>query len=134
MTICELRQWCLEQLAALGEPELGEPLTGENAGIVTQLKYNCAAAGLHELTLEIPVEVSKRKVSAVCQLRKVLSQLETPAPAVDGADLSVVQVAGQLGVSKETVYKLCQDRILDCNRVGRRITISPQQLTEYRSR
>jgi excisionase family DNA binding protein len=45
--------------------------------------------------------------------------------------LSVKQAAQQLGVSKETVYKLCDEGTLAHQRIGRRITITPAQLAEY---
>ena len=44
---------------------------------------------------------------------------------------SVKQAAQQLGVSKETVFKLCADGMLSHARIGRRITITPAQLAEY---
>ncbi|WP_428308892.1 helix-turn-helix domain-containing protein [Lacipirellula sp.] len=46
--------------------------------------------------------------------------------------MSVAQAAGLLGVSKETVYKLCAEGDLSHNRIGTRITITPDQLAEYR--
>jgi excisionase family DNA binding protein len=48
--------------------------------------------------------------------------------------MSVQDAARQLGVSKETVYKLCADNAMPHTRVGRRITISRQQLADYQSR
>ncbi|MCO6043350.1 helix-turn-helix domain-containing protein [Aeoliella sp. ICT_H6.2] len=48
--------------------------------------------------------------------------------------LSVKQAADELGVSKETVYKLCSENALRHTRVGRRITITRQQLEDYRDR
>ena len=63
-----------------------------------------------------------------------------PAGVINGAwepwkqpngSMSVKQVAEILGVSKETVYKLCAEGTLSHHRHGRRITITPAQLAEY---
>jgi excisionase family DNA binding protein len=57
------------------------------------------------------------------------TQQNTPSGA-----LSVRQVAEQLGVSKETVYKLCGDGSMPHSRIGRRVVISREQLAEFQSR
>lgn len=49
-----------------------------------------------------------------------------------GGPLSVKQAADELGVSPETVYKLCAENGLRHTRIGRRITISRQHLENYR--
>lgn len=51
-----------------------------------------------------------------------------------GCGMSVVQAAHRLGVSKQTVYRICEDGELRHTRVRRRITITPEQLEQYRSR
>lgn len=64
------------------------------------------------------------QASAACQ----------PAPDTSHDALSVSNVAQKLGVSKETVYKLCNEGSLRHTRIGRRITITPHQLSEYQLR
>ena len=44
---------------------------------------------------------------------------------------SVAEVADKLGVSRGTVYAMCNDGRLSCTRVGSRITVSKDQLAEY---
>lgn len=48
--------------------------------------------------------------------------------------LTVKEVAQRLGVSASMVYKLVGEQLLPHTRVGRRITVTPAQLEEYRSR
>jgi excisionase family DNA binding protein len=127
-----LRTWINMQLANLPAPSLDDTATPENAAIVTELKHRTAAAGLYELSLSLPIEDCKYPVSVFAQLNRVLAALETPTPPTNGADMSVAQVAALLGVSKETVYKLCAEGDLSHNRIGTRITITPDQLAEYR--
>lgn len=47
--------------------------------------------------------------------------------------LSVEQAAHRLGVSRGIVYRLCQDGLMPHNKVGKRITITPEHLAEYQS-
>ena len=47
---------------------------------------------------------------------------------------SVKEAARILGVSKETVYKLIAEHALDCVRIGKRITITPEQLAAFQRR
>lgn len=54
----------------------------------------------------------------------------TEPPASNGS-FSVKQAAQQLGVSKELVYKLVNEGTLPHTRIGRRITITQEQLAEY---
>ncbi len=102
------------------------------ANAVAELKVKLCDAGHYDLSLSLPVEPTKRKVSAIAQFRRVLEATKIPAPVAQGGDMSVVQVAALLGVSKETVYGLCASGDMECNRIGKRITITPAQLTSYR--
>lgn len=54
--------------------------------------------------------------------------------AASPSSMSVKVVADRLGVSKETVYTLCQSGELPCTRVGRRVTINELQLATYQGR
>lgn len=53
-------------------------------------------------------------------------QKEKPSGA-----LTVKQAAERLGVSKETIYGLCSDGSMPHTRIGKRITITEQQLQQY---
>ena len=68
--------------------------------------------------------------AAVLVLAHVLTGDRGHTPDV----MSVAEAAGQLGVSKETVYNLCADNVMPHTRIGRRITITSQQLEDYRKR
>lgn len=45
--------------------------------------------------------------------------------------LSVAQVADQLAVSKMTVYRLIEDKVLPATRIGRLYRIHPDHLSDY---
>ena len=64
----------------------------------------------------------------------VLARALGDSSEVSSDVMNVAQAAGQLGVSKETVYKLCAENAIPHTRIGRRITISSQQLTDFRTR
>lgn len=65
----------------------------------------------------------------------VMAEVTAGDPATPASGpLSVKAAAKRLGVSKEIVYKLCADNELPHNRIGRRITITPQQLDVYLNR
>ena len=100
MTTNELRQWVEQQLALLGEPQVGESPTPDNALIVETLKHHCLAAGLPELSLSLPVENSKRRVSAVAQLQRVLASIDQPAEFLD-----IHGVSDLLGCSERTIKR-----------------------------
>jgi excisionase family DNA binding protein len=70
--------------------------------------------------------------AAMLTLAQTLAQLGKQSPAPSAA-LSVKDAAKQLGVSRETVYKLAEERVLPHTRIGRRIVISPEQLAAYQS-
>jgi excisionase family DNA binding protein len=132
MTPTQFKQWLTDRLAEL-EPTIGRPASAREASIVAEAKGYCYALGLHDFALTLPDDVPAKTPLTVCnQLRRCLQEMETPPPVVDGGDMSVVQVAQQLGVSKETVYGLCASGDLVHNRIGRRITITPEQLADYR--
>lgn len=71
--------------------------------------------------------------AAVMTLATVLHSLrQSQTPALPAA-MSVKQVAAMLGVSKETIYRLCEERVLPHTKIGRRIVIMPDQLEQYRA-
>jgi excisionase family DNA binding protein len=73
--------------------------------------------------------------SAEAAATLVLAEVQIGQQARDkGGAFSVVQAAKELGVSKEMVYRLCNENALPHSRIGRRITISSQQLAEFQTR
>lgn len=134
MTTAKLKQWATERLKEL-EPRIGEPATAENARVIGAAKAACYSLGMNDFALSLPDDAERKTaLTAANQLRRILKQLETPTPPTNGADMSVAQVAALLGVSKETVYRLCREGDLTCNHIGTRITVTGAQLAEYRRR
>ena len=125
-----LQEWCHEQLLRLGQPRVGEQPTAANAAIVAELKYKCFDSGLIDLSLSLPVEGAKRKVSAVAQLRRVLLAIQTPAePQTEW--LTVRQAADFSNLSERMVYNLCSRGELTHARVGAAIRIRQTDLGRY---
>jgi excisionase family DNA binding protein len=95
-------------------------------------------ARAHELALEHNAAEAARVVENITGPlspnagRRLLAAMIAALPADESATMSVPQAAEILGVSKETVYRLCTDGILSHARVRNRITITPQQLEQYR--
>jgi excisionase family DNA binding protein len=132
MTLTQFKQWLTNRLSEL-EPTIGRPAGHSEAAIVAEAKRYMYGLGFHDFALTLPDDVPTKTPLTVCnQLRRCLLAIETHPPAVDGGDLSVVQAAQFLGVSRETVYGLCASGDLEHNRIGRRITITSQQLANYR--
>lgn len=131
MTIPQFRRWLTDTLQVI-EPQIGEPPAPQFAELVALAKANCYALGLHDFALSLPDDAEcKSPLTAANQLRRCLQALDTDSPPANGGAMNVAQAAGLLGVSKETVYGLCSDGLLQHTRIGRRITISPQQLADY---
>jgi excisionase family DNA binding protein len=101
------------------------------AAIVNEVSEAMAKAGHAEL-VRAPVPdcdvVAVKRYLAAC-IAATKEPIETP-PA--NGPLSVVQAAKELGVSKETVYKLCAEGDLSHVRIANRITITREQLEQYR--
>ena len=130
----ELRNWLLIHLEQL-EPEIGRPPSEREAAIVREAKAHMYALGGHyDFCLSLP-ELEEMKTPLACcnQLRRCLAQLETPTLPTNGP-YSVEQAAQLLGVSSEKVYSLCRTGELDCTRIGRRVTITQQQLADFQNR
>ena len=131
MNRSEFKAWLTDQLAEL-EPQIGERPSPNWAAVVAEAKGYCYALGLHDFALSLPDnEKVKTPLTAANQLRRCLAALDDPQPATDGAAMSVAQAAQLLGVSTESVYRLCRRNLLPHTRIGRRITITRQQLMEY---
>jgi excisionase family DNA binding protein len=66
-------------------------------------------------------------------LISVVRQLQSPAQQPTDS-LSIEQVAKRLAVSRGVIYRLCKDGVMPHTKVGRRITITPEQIAEYQNR
>lgn len=64
----------------------------------------------------------------------VLASTQSQQVAGSHSSMSVKTVADRLGVSKETVYALCQTGELPSTRIGRRVTVNELQLATYQNR
>lgn len=132
MTPRQLKSWLTDQLKA-AEPldsvsELDNP---KLVAVTATKKLGLLGFGNRELFYHATQVTTPQECAGV--LMDCIARLPEESPqraTVDGA-MSVQDAADQLGVSKETVYKLCADGSLTHNRIGRRITITPQQLAEY---
>ncbi len=132
MTPRQLKSWLTEQLK-LAEPidspsEMDDP---QLVAITATKKLGLLGCGSGELLaragmVQTPFDCATVLVDCIARIPDSVSE----RTITDGA-LSVQAAAIQLGVSKETVYKLCADGTLTHNRIGRRITITPEQLAEF---
>lgn len=94
---------------------------------------NAAVTRLYEQCFQTTKDA---RAAATLVFAQVLA--ETGLHALGATDapvsaMSVAAVARRLGVSKETVYAMCGDGRMPCTRIGRRITISPEQLACYQT-
>lgn len=123
-----------ETLNQWGEPSL--EAAPEYAEAVASLKLRLCQAGHYDLSLSLPVEPTKRKVSAVAQFRRVLEVLSArPAPA-DGLPLTPQQAADRLGVGVETMLGWIHSKQLKAVNVGKgrqrgRYRIQPEDLERF---
>jgi excisionase family DNA binding protein len=67
----------------------------------------------------------------VKSLRQEVAELKTPNQS--GAAMSIAEAAKNLGVSRGILYRLCQDGLMPHTKVGRRVTITPDQILEYQA-
>jgi excisionase family DNA binding protein len=98
----------------------------------------CVIRRAHELALKHraadAIDIARRVTAPLSpdEGRAILAAMIASLPTDESATMSVPQVAELLGVSKETVYRLCTDGLLAHARVRNRITITRQQLEQYR--
>ena len=121
-------------LNALGEPSLDS--SPEYAEAVASLKLRLCEAGHYDLSLSLPLEATKRKVSAVAQFRRVLEVLNTRPAPVDGSPLTPQQAAERLGVGVETLLGWIHNKQLKAVNVGKgrqrgRYRIQPEDLERF---
>jgi excisionase family DNA binding protein len=81
-------------------------------------------------------ETAKRLADCRAQLYDALcKQRKDDVPVRDpDAAMSVDRAAKRLAVSKGIIYRLCQEGEMPHNKIGRRVTITPAQLDEFRNR
>jgi excisionase family DNA binding protein len=132
MTLPQYRRWLTERLKE-AEP-LDSPSELESpCAVAVEATKRLGLLGLGRGDLHDRAQLVDSPQSCASILIDCLAALpqdpNAPSPA-----MSVVEAAGVLGVSKETVYRLCSDQQLAHSRIGARITITPQQLADYQSR
>jgi len=132
MTERQLKTWLTSNLKE------AEPLDRESAltepqhvAITATKKLGLLGYGNGELLakagrVETPFECASVLIDCLSALPG-----DNVTPATTKGAMSVVGVAEQLGVSKETVYKLCAEGTIPHTKIGRRITVTPSQLEEY---
>lgn len=58
--------------------------------------------------------------------------MKTAAPQVPILDVSPADAAKALGVSRDHIYKLIEDRLIESSKSGARVLVDWQSLLEYR--
>lgn len=101
------------------------------AGIANEVSEWAAKNGHPELVREWTpsaqvIEVKRYLAMAIAATQKPSADIERP--------YTVVQAAEILGVSKETVYREVSEGLMPHARIKSRITITAEQLAEYRRR
>lgn len=134
MNLFQLRGWLsdsLKEATPLDRPSsMGDP-----NGVADKAAKKLALLGYG----------SDELLSRACQVRtaqecaEILADCIAALPTAEDLPtpnraMSVVEVAEVLGVSKETVYRLCSERRMPHDRISRRIAITPEQLAEYLGR
>jgi excisionase family DNA binding protein len=152
----QFRRWLISELKRLGKRK-AETEVDFSGGVVVEFSDKPLIDEVSEFDFEDAAETVQRAGEFALQARlpdayKIASEVTTPMLALNTARtvliqmlqtippkkdtngaMSVRQVADQLGVSKETVYAMCRDGRLPCTRIGRRVTITPEQLKSYQS-
>jgi excisionase family DNA binding protein len=100
--------------------------------ILAEIEQKATLAGVPGAVVACQVRGTSTPVDKTRQLLAECLAACPPEPETNGA-LSVLQVAKQLGVSKETVYAMCRDGRMPRNKIGRRIVITPEQLASFQS-
>lgn len=112
-----LTNYIQETLEAWGEPSLEH--SPDYANAVAELKLKLCEAGHYDLSLSMPVEASKRKVSAIAQFRKALEALNVRPAPVDGELLTVEAAAQLAGVGGDTLLSWIHSKQLRAVNVGK---------------
>lgn len=58
--------------------------------------------------------------------------MKTAAPQVPILDVSPADAAKALGVSRDHIYKLIEDRLIESSKSGARVLVDWQSLLDYR--
>jgi excisionase family DNA binding protein len=132
MTIAEFKKWLMDRLAEL-EPTIKRPANVREAEIVTEAKAHAYNLGIYPLANCLPERETKTPLDACLRLRECLDFFDAPTPSDGTTAMDVETVAKILGVSGESIYRLCRKQLMPHTRVGKRITISPAQLEDYRA-
>jgi excisionase family DNA binding protein len=132
VTHSQFRKWIRDRLAEV-EPKIKQPATEGNAAIVIDAKAHAYNLGLYDLASMLPEPEKLTALDCCLWLRKCLDVFTSPTEPTRNV-YSIAQAARQLGVGQRTVYRLCESGELGCKRIGRRITITAKQLTEYQER
>jgi excisionase family DNA binding protein len=132
VTHSQFRKWIRDRLAEV-EPKIKQPATEANAAIVIDAKANAYSLGLYDLASLLPEPEKLTALDCCLLLRKCLDVFTSPTEPTRNV-YSIAQAARQLGVSPRLVYRLCESGELECKRIGRRITITAKQLSDYQER
>jgi len=132
MTLRQLKTWLTSNLKEAEpldyESDLQDP---RHVAITATKKLGLLRYGNGELYHKATLVTNPQECASVLIDCLALIPDDNSTPATSNGAMSVVVVAEQLGVSKETVYKLCTEGTIQHTKIGRRITITPSQLEEY---
>jgi excisionase family DNA binding protein len=138
----QFAKWLRSQLAPLDELEADPRDTLEScndlADVISEAGRRAAAAGLPDAVKACQIRSGPvgtdlaRRVLSTCLAAYQATNQKARVKVLDDGPLTVEQAAAELGVSNSTVYRLCDDGVLSHARIGTRITITPQQLEQYR--
>jgi excisionase family DNA binding protein len=133
MTPRQLKSWLTQQLkiaepldslSTMANPQAVATKAAKKLGL---LGYGSGELLIRAGNVNSATECGAVIIDCLARLPESTSERTTTARA-----LTVQDAADQLGVSKETVYKLCAEGTLSHTRIGRRITITQEHLAEFR--
>ena len=128
-TIEAFRHWCEQSIDFL-EDSLDEPDKAIAANFVNKAKVHAYRLTAYDLADVLPARDEKNPVDALLRLRECLAWIQSPAIAGEGP-YTAAQAASLLGLSPRHIYDLCSEGSLACQRHGRAIRITREQLDEY---
>jgi excisionase family DNA binding protein len=126
----------VEWLAA--HPEPAEQHFDELRKMIKEAEQRATDVGLPDAVKACQIRLGPvgfdvaRQVLSACLAAYQATNQKARVKVPDNGPLTVEQAAAELGVSNSTVYRLCDDGVLSHARIGTRITITPQQLEQYR--